>query len=375
MDRRIFMKTTMGAGAFFIVGATFLTGCGRGIRRSDITPLDRVPETVPELGESLSEILYYASLAPSGHNSQPWQVTIHSQNELTISADPQRRLSAVDPQNREVMLSLGAFLENLTLAAEAKGYKVSSEVIAQSSTDLDIIRVRLDPGTPSGYPLERLTGRMTVKHGYRSDELKNDVVQKLGEPFDGHLHYYPRDDWHAKCIREGAVESMRIQLTRVDAQREMAEWVRLDKQAALKHRDGLTTEGMEITGFKGWFVRHFMDPIDFMKPSALDQTLKITSQLASEGGGWFIITSKGSSVADLIDTGRRFERMALTAREHNVAIQPMTQWLEEETGRKQISENHDASIIPQFVLRVGYLDRYPDPVSLRRPVKWFVRKG
>ena len=356
-------------------GASVLAGCGRGIRRSDVVPADRSFDIVPGLGEPLSRILYYASLAPSGHNSQPWSVLIHSDSELTISADPKRRLPAVDSKNREVMLSLGAFLENLTLAAEAEGYAVSSEVIAQSSADTDIVRVRFSRGEVKDYPMERLTGRMTVKHGYRPDELKDDVVQKLAEPFDGHLHYYPRGDWHAKCIREGAVESMRIQLTRKETQREMAEWVRLDKESALKHRDGLTTEGMEITGFKGWIVRNFMEPADFMKKSALDQTLKVTDQLASEGGGWFIITSNGTSVADLIDTGRRFERMALMAREHNVAIQPMTQWLEEETGRKQIADNHDASIMPQFVLRVGYMDRYPDPVSLRRPVRWFVRRG
>ena len=26
----------------------------------------------------------------------------------------------------------------------------------------------------------------------------------------------------------------------------------------------------------------------------------------------------------------------------------------------------------QFILRSGYLDAYPDPVSLRMPVEWFV---
>jgi len=31
-------------------------------------------------------------------------------------------------------------------------------------------------------------------------------------------------------------------------------------------------------------------------------------------------------------------------------------------------------MIPQFLLRVGYLKRYPEPVSLRRPVNWFVQK-
>ena len=65
--------------------------------------------------------------------------------------------------------------------------------------------------------------------------------------------------------------------------------------------------------------------------------------------------------------------MALLARERRIAIQPMTQYLEEQAGLNQIAANHQASMIPQFLLRVGYLKDYPDPVSLRRPVSWFVR--
>jgi hypothetical protein len=40
---------------------------------------------------------------------------------------------------------------------------------------------------------------------------------------------------------------------------------------------------------------------------------------------------------------------------------------------KQIAAEHEQRIIPHFVLRIGYLDTYPDPVSLRRPVSWFAR--
>ena len=79
------------------------------------------------------------------------------------------------------------------------------------------------------------------------------------------------------------------------------------------------------------------------------------------------------SVADMIEAGRGFERMALRARERGVAVHPMTQILEEEIGRRGIASNHDAGMIPQFVLRVGYVDPYPDPVSPRRPVNWFLR--
>jgi antitoxin (DNA-binding transcriptional repressor) of toxin-antitoxin stability system len=130
---------------------------------------------------------------------------------------------------------------------------------------------------------------------------------------------------------------------------------------------------MEIQGFKGWFVRNFVKPEDFLKPDFRRQGVDQTAELARQGGGWFVITSQGRTVADLIDTGRRFERMALLARERNIAIQPMTQSLEEEAGLNQIAATHREDMIPQFILRVGYLKRYPEPVSLRRPVSWFVK--
>ena len=111
-----------------------------------------------------------------------------------------------------------------------------------------------------------------------------------------------------------------------------------------------------------------------MKQSMRKRSVEQTAKLAGQGGGWFVITSNGESVADLIETGRTFERMALMARERKVAIHPMTQILEEEVGRREIASNHDTGMIPQFVLRAGYLDPYPDPVSPRRPVSWFLRR-
>lgn len=65
--------------------------------------------------------------------------------------------------------------------------------------------------------------------------------------------------------------------------------------------------------------------------------------------------------------------MALEAKNKMTAIHPMSQTLGETRGRKHITENHSPGTIPHFMLLVGYLDKYPDPVSVRRPVAWFVR--
>ena len=371
INRREFIKTGVAAGTLLTGAGALFTSCS-GITRADLPLGQASNEAMAGLDKRRLSILKYASLAPSGHNSQPWLVKIIDVNKWVIAADPARRLSAVDPNNREVMLSLGAFAENLSLAAGTFGFRADMDIISESSFDQAIIEVTLKESKSEDYPLERITRRRTVKHGHLPKEIKKEDVTALSGHLKGHLFYFPRGTEHAQCIEEGAIENFRIQSNQDKAQKEMVKWVRLRNADAKQHRDGLTAASMEIHGFTGWFVRNFSKPEDFLKDSFRLQGVQLTEKLARQGGGWFIITSKGNTVADLIDTGRKFERLALMARERNIAIHPMTQYLEEKEGRQQIADNHDASVIPQFVLRVGYLSKYPDPVSLRRPVEWFV---
>ncbi|MEW5721844.1 MAG: hypothetical protein AB1896_01965 [Thermodesulfobacteriota bacterium] len=373
ISRRKFVGGALGLGALAWAGGCMLGGCGRGLAREDLESGIPGSGPAPELDDRRRAVLYYASLAPSGHNSQPWYVKLVGPDEWIIGADPARRLPAVDPENREVLLSLGAFAENLVLAAGSLGLEAEIEVLAQTSSDEEVLRVRLKEGRPTGYPLPRLSLRMTPKRGYRPEELTEEVVGALAGPHDGRLFYFPRGTSHAQCLEAGAVENFRRQLERDEAQAEMVRWTRLSDGAAREHRDGLTVEGMEIRGLAGWFARHFLKPEDFLTAGNRKRSLDHTTRLAAEGGGWMVITGPGPSVGDLIETGRRFERTALLARELGVGLHPMTQYLEEEPGRAEVAKNHGPEMSPQFVLRVGYLDRYPRPVSLRRPVSWFVR--
>ena len=372
INRRRFLKRTLAAGSLAVGTGSLLSACS-SFRRADLPDQDLSKPISAQLDPISGAILYHASLAPSGHNAQPWFVRIVQKNEWVIGLDPQRRLSEVDPDNREALLSIGAFAENLALAAGTCGFQAEMRIIAENPFQQDIIKVSLKPTRPNDYPLERLTRRMTVKQGYLADEIKKEDFRALSEPLAGRLFYFPKGTEHANCIEEGAIENFRIQANRDNAQQELVRWVRLSNKDAERYRDGLTVEGMEIRGFKGWFVRNFIKPQDFMKPSFRKQSVDLTAKLAQQGGGWLVITSEGQTVADLIDSGRRFERMALLARERKLAIQPMTQYLEEKEGLEQIAADHAASVIPQFILRVGYLKNYPDPVSLRRPVSWFVR--
>ena len=63
-----------------------------------------------------------AAKAPSGYNTQLWLFKIND-SSIEIHANFERSLLIVDPDNRELFISLGCAAENLCIAASCKGYK------------------------------------------------------------------------------------------------------------------------------------------------------------------------------------------------------------------------------------------------------------
>jgi len=108
ITRRQFIKR-LSAGAFVVGTNPLLSACG-GITRNDLISDKPTAGNLFDLDEMDINILSYASLAPSALNVQPWFVRIvDRQRHWIIGADPRRRLPAIDPDNRETLLSIGAF--------------------------------------------------------------------------------------------------------------------------------------------------------------------------------------------------------------------------------------------------------------------------
>ncbi|WP_223650548.1 nitroreductase family protein [Hymenobacter psoromatis] len=115
------------------------------------------------------EMLRLAALAPSGHNAQPWRVTRHAPFQWTIGNDRTRWLPAVDPTQRETMLSIGAFLQNLESAANHLGYACRWQLLNDNNQSASVIDVTLTK--TAGLPTVDITSllrRRTVRTGYRN---------------------------------------------------------------------------------------------------------------------------------------------------------------------------------------------------------------
>jgi hypothetical protein len=365
---------------FLMSSLSLLNSCG-GLKRDDL--LRETEESIKHLDREGIEILRLASLAPSGHNTQPWTVKIVEPKRWIIGSDKRRWLPAVDPENRELLLSIGAFIENLVIAAGTLGYEVDIQIIAKSPFDVEIADLRLRKGRSQDFPLERIRKRRTVRSMYTDKEIrpedlkyitghdiKSCLVKDVPSP---HSFYFPNNSPQGKYLQEGTMEANRIQAFRDPAQEELANWIRWSNKEARQYRNGLTPESMEIKGFAGWVVRNFYNRSSVLKKGFREKTVDMVSKQVKTCGGWLVITSSDSHIPTLIEYGRVLENMLLRTRERMIAVHPMTQTLEETPWKSQVARELGVTGEVQWVLRIGYLNSYPDPVSPRMPVSWFIR--
>jgi hypothetical protein len=360
-------------------GATVLVGGGliylltdmNGFIREDIS---QVPSKPTPLRPDEKAILYLASLAPSGHNTQPWFVKYVEPYHWVVGNDKNKWLPAVDPAQRETILSIGAFIQNLEYAADHFGYRCQWNLLARSNQDENIMEVRLLRKQPaSRFDVSIIQQRRTVRSNYRCDILRKEHLTSLTAGEEECLHYLPRGAKAFQLLNEQTIEANRQQIYRDAAEEELGDWIRFSNKEARRHCDGLTPASMEIEGVAGWVVRNFYNKPSVMKESFREQGVDSVKNQIARSAGWLIMTSKDSSTAMLLETGKRLQRLLLQIREKGIAIHPMTQVLEENRFSQNVNSELGIPEQIQFILRCGYINHYPDPVSLRRPVEWFLR--
>jgi hypothetical protein len=78
----------------------------------------------------------------------------------------------VDPTDRETVISLGTFLENLVQGARALGREATVEVLSDRRDAPALYEVRLAPRpAEDGGAVTRIEARRTQRRGFRSDPI------------------------------------------------------------------------------------------------------------------------------------------------------------------------------------------------------------
>lgn len=367
ITRKDFVKTGIAAGGFVLAGEII------SINNIFVTVFAEEKKNTPAgVSERAMRILGNASHAPSGHNTQPWTVKIISESEWIIGWDKSRSLPAVDPGNRELLLSIGTFCEAIKIAAKNEGLESRIEVTGKTNFSHDLARIKFSKSESSGRMIDALQKRRTIKNGHQSRPIEDGDLKYITSGVHSGIYSFNKESREAAIIEAAVLESNKIQAWRDDAQGELAAWIRWSDSDVKKYRNGLSPAGMEITGFGGWYVRHFFNKEDVMSKSFRGQTVDIIKKFLSSYGSWIIITSKKDDCESLINTGGDFLKLSLNSVNKKIALHPMTQPLEEKGFLDNLRKELRIKEKIQFILRAGYVEEYPLPVSERMPVERIV---
>jgi hypothetical protein len=332
-----------------------LASCTTTADRPDTGNLENKNPDFPALFEA-------ARHADSSHNVQPWTVTAENSSTLLIGIDSNRRLPEVDPENREILLSIGSFIESLVQAAEALGYNVDVEVLADSPDDTEIARITL---TKTDRPADRRTLNLmksvyTEKRGLSTEPVTAaDLKDIKAAGRSTAVRYFPAGSTEAAWVREEAPKAALAQAERDPVQRELVDLFHFSRKTPEERPVGMTPEMMGLGGITRFVWYSFFTPETMMKDSNRKTIGKMITEQLENSAGILVITSESNSPGDLIDAGNRYQRMKIAAFDRGIVIHPISQLLEEEGWKESVPGRLKTDSPVQFIARIGYLNGKP----------------
>ena len=319
----------------------------------------------------LEGLVAAAVLAANPHNSQPWLFRIE-ENRIELHVDRTRKLEAIDPDERELMLGLGCALENLLLAAEARGYQTNVTLLPNGSEDDLVASIVLESAEPSPNPLyDMIPKRRTNRARYSGKPIPDDdltALSELAEADSGlHLQLYIEEN-EREPVGDLIVRACEIQANDPAQHAETASWFRKNDEEILKHRDGITIDSGGSPYLMRVLAKIFISDKMIHGPSFGEVFVKSTKMQVASASAFAIISGESISPEICLRGGRLYQRIHLWATSRGIALHPLNYPLENRLELKDevvslIGAEDREALIP---FRLGY---GPDvPHSPRRAI-------
>jgi nitroreductase len=306
-------------------------------------------------GPVLLDCLAAATAAPSVHNTQPWLFRV-GDGVVDVLADHRRRLAILDPDGREMHVSIGAAVFTLRVAVSAAGRPSTVRLAPEPDV---AARLTLGPAAEPSRAARALAGAIPRRHTNR-------------RPFaDKPIPFGTMEELSGAATAEGATlltvgPALRdgvLGLTRTADNQMRANPDYLAELAAWTTPPGI--------GRRDGVPRHAFGP------RAADAHLPIRDLGLGHGAPTgtvdfepdptiVVLFSPDDTVADWLKAGAALQRLWLVATLRGLAVTPMTQLTEIAKLRALLADS-STRYVAQTVLRIGY-PLSPALATPRRPL-------
>lgn len=354
MDRRQFVAS---AGAAAMMPAA---GCAPGSMQ-DYTQATQAIRTLPRTLPVPSELVRIASLAPNGHNTQPWLFEV-GYPRISIRPDLSRRTAVVDPDDHHIYVSLGCAAETLAITGGAFGAPANVSFDAAGDGRLEVNYTSGVEQNTDLYPAIAL--RQSTRAPFTGQLATSDILRQLEDaarlPGVSLAIYTSEGD--KQQIMDFVIEGNTAQLANRDFVAELRDWIRFNPREALSTGDGLYSACSGNPEMPTWIGRNLLA----MFLSADAENDKYREQIKSSAGV-AVFTADREGPEGWAQVGRSFQRFALQLTALGLLHSHINQPVEDIDVRSSFAAWLGApQQRPDLVVRFGYGTALP--YSMRRPV-------
>jgi hypothetical protein len=288
------------------------------------------------------EMLEYATLAPSTHNTQPWRF-VAAESSVEVWADRQRALQFNDPRHRELTISCGCALLNLRVAAEERGLRAHATLMPDSTkSDLlaSVSFSRLSDDDERLNLADAIDKRHTYRRRYLSTAVaQSDIIEFAQQAAFEHaqLHHFAdaKDREHVESL---VLQADTMQWSDPSWRRELAQWVRSRKDG-----EGLTVPTLVLP-----IVRSAVRNVDLGSIVA-----KQEPDLAQESPILLMIATETDTAIDWLIAGQALQRVLLAAAKKGLQASYLNQAIQMQSTRPKVATLIVEGCCPQVLFRLG----------------------
>lgn len=309
---------------------------------------------------SLTELVAAAALAPSSHNTQPWRWAASPDGaRLELHADRRQALPVNDPRGRELVISCGAALFALRVAAAHAGIGAVVEQFPDDDEDhLATVHLTGAPGDEAAL-YDALGARRTHHGPFARSRVTPDALAALrgaAQAEGACLHVM--DALQRDSVAGLVAEADRVLWCDRGWRRELARWFR-----TRRHGDGLPVSVASLVPTR--FVVAHLD---------LGRRLGAAdARLVEEAPAVVVLATHDDEREDWLRAGQALERVLLVATRAGLSAAFENQPCEASPALRArlgaVLHGH----VPQMVARLGPTE--PARPTPRRPVAFNTGRG
>lgn len=391
------MHRWTGVGAWTVGAATVLVVAVLLVGGAGVTRAYREPwrgDYHERFEDPRLQLVALALLAPSGHNMQPWRVRPDPRDPavMDLFVDTARPTPVVDPLARQTMVSQGAFPEYMRVAGSQLGLGVDIDLFPRglpeegrllpSLDERPVARISVTRTSPLDTPGYAALFLPDTNRGPFADrpptaeellDLTSAAARASDLPGVGQVRTEVRDTAEDRAaISTLAQRGTEVESELVGAARETAAVFRSNERQKNAQRFGFSVEGQGTTGVAMYLTQGLITLVPQLldQQSQADRQQESTRVAQAHTPAFLVVRTPGNSRGDQVAAGMAYAAICLRAHTLGLAVQPLSQVLEEYPEMAREYDGAHALLAPdggtvQMLLRVGVpTQEYPTSMRL-----------